>query len=94
MTLQEYLLAQLAEEAAEVAQASSKACRFGLKDYYKGLTDLDRVVGELNDLMGMVDLLQTEGILPGDLFDLNKIEAKKAKARKWMEHARQLGTLI
>jgi NTP pyrophosphatase (non-canonical NTP hydrolase) len=93
MTLQEYLLVQLGEEASEVAHACGKAARFGLRDDYKGKNDQQRVVEELNDLFALVELLQTHNILPLATYDKQQVVVKKEKVRKWMEHAKSLGTL-
>lgn len=93
MTLQEYLLVQLGEEAAEVAHACGKAARFGLNDDYKGKNDRQRLVEELNDLFALVELLQTHNILPLDAYNKQQVASKKEKVRKWMEHSFYLGIL-
>lgn len=93
MTLQEYLLVQLGEEAAEIAHACGKAARFGIYDNYKGKTDQRRIMDELNDLFAMVELLQSHNILPLHTYDKQLVAEKKAKVEKWMQHAKGLGTL-
>lgn len=53
---EKYILTVLAEEAAEVAQAASKAIRFGMdsKNPYNELTNKQTLIDEVNDLMAMI----------------------------------------
>jgi hypothetical protein len=102
MTPTEHVLAVVEEECGEVAEialrmsrAASKALRFGPEDGYPGTERTNRsdLVREFNDLLGSLELMQEQGIeLPG-LFDRAAIDAKKARVRQWMEHARSLGRL-
>lgn len=89
MNRTEHLLTILAEECAEVAQRSSKALRFGLKEIEPGqsLTNEQRICYELNDLLGVVSML---GLLN---IDLESIEAKKIKVETFLEYSRKQGTL-
>jgi len=59
MTLTQYHLIKLAEEAAEVAQIALKAAHFGLSEVQPGMeeTNAERIYGELNDLLAMVHRL-------------------------------------
>ena len=63
MTNLQYLLGKLAEEAAEVAQIALKAQQFGLDEIKPGqpYTNAQRIEQELNDLYGVLTLLQQEG---------------------------------
>lgn len=90
----EYLLSCLSEECAEIAQRASKAQRFGLSEIQpgQGLTNVQRLVGELHDLMGVVQLMEDEGILKVGR-GLEAVAAKKEKLRRFMEYSRQCGTL-
>lgn len=88
MTEQEHLLTCLMEECAEVAQRASKAIRFGMEEVQLG-QDLDnhrRLEHELGDLLGVVDLLR---LTPSAL----SRGKKAAKIKRWMNYARERGTL-
>lgn len=90
----EHLLVCLAEECAEIQQAVSKALRFGLDDGSpdKTTTNAEDIQKELVDLLGVIALLGDEGIMT---FDTTKVDVpeKKAKVRKYMDYARERGTL-
>lgn len=74
------------EEAAEVIQVISKMKRFGIGAKYlregSDTTNTDALNGEIGDLLLMIDLLLSYGII-----DLEKIEQAKqrkiAKLKKW-----------
>ena len=74
-------LVNLIEEAAEVIQASTKIDRFGAASDYNGVTNLEQLIEELNDIQAVVELLQDEGFLPENLYDATKIGAKKEKIK-------------
>lgn len=99
MNKQEHFLVCLAEEAGEIAlavgQASHKALRFGLDDGYPGTGRTNRgdIVQEVNDLMGVLELMQENGMELTGLFDRAAIDAKKEKVRKWMKYAEERGCL-
>lgn len=96
MNVQEHLLTCLAEECAEVAQACSKALRFGLED--KGpnhtLTNAEYISKELTDIFAVIELLVEEGgaALPNP-YNQVEIDAKKERVRKFMQYAIERGTL-
>ena len=89
----EHLLFIASEEAAEVAQRASKCARFGVEDKEPGqdLTNEQRIWGEVNDLMGALELL---GEQLGN-FGLSReaIDAKKAKVEQFLLYSKNLGTL-
>lgn len=96
MTNTQYLLTKVAEEASEIAQIALKTAQFGMSEVYSGatnpdgLTNAERLKGEINDLLGVVDMLIDESefvYMP----DLAAIEAKKAKVRTFREYSRSLG---
>lgn len=93
----EHLLLKLSEEAVETAlemsQLLHKSIIFGLDSRYgEGKpTNLERTVDELNDLLGVVSMLEDEGVLPEDWLDPAKIHAKKEKINKFLEVSRRLG---
>lgn len=92
MNLREYLLQCITEESAEVIQAAGKIQRFGPKDKYpkkyKGTTT-DRLVHELNDLMGAVEEAVSAGILPRNWFRCALVHEKQRKIRKYMKYSRR-----
>lgn len=99
----EHLLTILSEECSEVQVRLSelqirisKALRFGLQEIQPEQlrTNEERIVGELNDLIGVVELLQEE---QGHLLafpDRAAIEAKKLKVSKFRELSRSEGALV
>lgn len=68
------LIAQ--EECAEVIQAISKVFRFGVADEYNGQTNKQRLEEETGDLMCMIDLMISSGII-------DKNEVLKASVQKY-----------
>jgi NTP pyrophosphatase (non-canonical NTP hydrolase) len=91
----EYLLTCLNEECTEIAQATCKALRFGLDDHYPGKesNNLQDIHKELCDLLGVVELIQEEGIFLYPACDRQSIQAKKEKVNKYMEYSQNRGTL-
>lgn len=60
MTELDYLLTKLMEECAEVIQQAAKCQRFGLANHVPGkprYTNADKLHGELDDVMGVLQLL-------------------------------------
>ena len=95
MTRTDHLLAILIEEAAEVQQRATKALRFGLKETQPGqsLDNTERLVGELNDLLAAIDLLQREGILPCTVGDSAALIRKQERIEKYFARSREMGRL-
>lgn len=93
MNRTEHLLSILAEECAEVAQRVTKALRFGLTEVQSGqpLTNAQRITYELGDLMGMVDMLESEGHIesPSD----EAIAKKRVAVEKYLKLSASVGTL-
>lgn len=91
----EYLLASLAEECAEVAQRATKAMRFGVTEVQPGqpLNNAERIMGELEDIRVIVELLREEGVLPVGPIDGEVWDRKIAKVRKFMAYAEECGAL-
>lgn len=89
------LLVQLAEEATEIGKEAAKCLRFGPEEIYPpiGITNAARVKLEINDLMGLIEMLQTEGVLPMPIFDRDLIEAKKLKVEEHLSYSAQCGRL-
>lgn len=97
MNKTEHLLTCLAEEGVEIAlelsKQSCKSLRFGLHDVNvlepKGPTNQERLIDELNDLHGVIELLIEVGALPADWHDRKKVDAKKEKVCKFMDYAKE-----
>jgi hypothetical protein len=62
LTQEQLLLAQVSEESSEVSQIAIKSIRFTLNEVYagQGLTNKERIHQELNDLLGVVRILNRE----------------------------------
>ena len=98
LTVEQHLLACLGEEGSEVSQETAKALRFGIDDdfiddNFSGRTVRERLIAELNDLLGVAQLCVEHGILPRDWQNSMAQYVKKRKVRKFMEYARQTGAL-
>ena len=99
----EHLLTICAEECCEVSKEIHKALRFGLDDQVTldphgprgttGPTNRDKIVEELNDLMGVVKMLVECSALPGDWQDTGRQDRKIEKVLAYMDYARKVGTL-
>jgi hypothetical protein len=103
MNYTEHLLTCLAEECGEVAKEAHKALRFGLYDQVTinpngprgttGPNNKEKIVEELNDLMGVVRMLETCGALPRDWQDAELQDRKVWKVSAFMGYARRVGAL-
>ena len=96
MNNRQHLLVCLAEECAEAQQAVSKALRFGLQDGYPGTTrtTCGDIACEINHLLAVVEMLQDAGaLLHNNIPNRSCIENKKIKVQKFMEYAKNHGTL-
>ena len=97
MNATEHLLTCLAEEGAEITHRSTKCLRFGMTDRNvlnpTGPTNEEHLVGELNDLMAVIELLIEAGVLPEEWQDMALQQAKKDKVQKFMGYADRVGTL-
>jgi len=71
------ILVILGEEAAEVIQETSKTIRFGLDE--KRLNNLEKEIG---DLLAMIDLLESHGVIDSNRLDAAK-HAKIVKLKQW-----------
>jgi NTP pyrophosphatase (non-canonical NTP hydrolase) len=72
------------EECAEVIQAISKIRRFGLENHKYGetYTNAQHLEEELGDLLAMIDLLKSMGIVSDEGLNAAK-QAKIEKLKKW-----------
>jgi hypothetical protein len=98
MTRAQFLLVKLAEEAAEVSQIALKSAQFGLSEVYDTggktpATNLERIHRELDDLMGVLQMLNTEfGFgYPDRVNSAACIEKKIRKVEFWYQYSVDLG---
>jgi NTP pyrophosphatase (non-canonical NTP hydrolase) len=104
MNATEHLLTVLGEECGEIAKEVSKSLRFGLDDKLtldpdgprgtEGPTNREKIVSELNDLVGVVRLLVAHEIISPDWSTPSKQEAKMKKVVAYMGYARKTGALV
>lgn len=103
MTHEEHLLACLAEECGEVSKECHKALRFGMDDQVtldplgprgtEGPTNREKIIMELNDLMGVVHRMVAFGFLPPEWRDSSRIARKVLKLKQYEDYARRIGSL-
>jgi hypothetical protein len=74
----------LQEECAEVIQAVSKISRFGLDNFKPGKpkTNREHLEEELGDMLAMIDILCSMGVVDLDSLRVAKL-AKIEKLKKW-----------
>ena len=95
MNKTEHLLTCLIEECAEIQKSAAKALRFGLDDHAPDgpvITNSDSIAAECIDLLAVIEMLQDENIIPATNTP-QAIQAKKDKVTKYMEYAKNRGTL-
>ena len=103
MNITEHLLTCLSEECSEVAKECAKSQRFGLDDKLtmdpygprgtNGLTNAEKLADELNDLLGVVQMLVDAGAIPFNWQDHAKQEEKKRKVQRFMDYSYRCGVL-
>ncbi len=91
----EHLLTCLAEECTEVGQRVSKALRFGLSEVQNGhaLSNAERIVDELEDLIAVASILEAEGIIADFQPSEVRVADKRARIERFMAISRQQGVL-
>jgi NTP pyrophosphatase (non-canonical NTP hydrolase) len=91
----EHYLICLAEECNEVGQRVHKALRFGLMEVQAGqnLTNAERIVEELKDLLSVAELLYREGMIDNYVPSTRVINTKEEKIKKFFAISREQGTL-
>lgn len=94
LTKEQYLQICAMEEAAEVTQRISKALRFGLDEVQPGqeLTNRLRLEQEIVDFVTVLDKMEELGIIDLSTYE-NAFDAKSEKIDKYMQYAREQGTL-
>lgn len=93
MNREQILLIQLMEESSEVQQNISKTLRFGKDEVYYKLTttNAQRVTQEMEDLIGVFNMLVSEGVLPP--MDTDNCDAKAEKVEKYMVYSKELNII-
>lgn len=93
MTREQYLLVKLAEEASEIAKDAIKAAQFGMhSNYLDSPTNVENIRMELNDLLTVVNMLNTDhglNFMPDGEYQTHKIE----KIKHYMKVSESLGKL-
>lgn len=90
MTRIDYLLVVLAEECAELAQACSKAIRFGLNDDYTLQHPKEMIKREFNDVLAVMEILTTEGVFDALPLDREMITKKQMKIGQFIEYSEKV----
>lgn len=87
MNKRDYLLVCLAEECSEVIKTITKIMRFGENiSYPKGaISNREKLQDELNDIFGVVALLQDNKIINEKTLQGKKVQEKKNKVIKHFE---------
>lgn len=92
MSYEQFLLLKLAEEASEIAQIALKTAQFGMLETIPGGSEnnAERIHSELNDLHGIVSLLNDHTSFGYQVNDY-AIEAKRLKIFKYLNYSVNLG---
>lgn len=92
MDMEQLLLCKLAEECSEVIKLCMKAQQFGLNsiDPESGLSNQDLLHGEINDIMGVVALMNTDLDFKFEV-DSDKTLKKMGKILTYANVSRKLG---
>lgn len=103
MNVNEMLLSRLAQECGEVAHDVLKALDYGLDDKVtldpygprgtEGPTNRERIINELNDVMGVIEMLVYRGILPSNWQNPERQKAKREKVVDYLHYSARVGTL-
>jgi len=97
MKISKHLLTVLGEECLEIAKECSKAVRFGLDDVNPsdpdGPDNQDRIVSELNDLLGVVAMPVERKLIPEGWYNQEAQNMKRQKVERFMSYAASKGEL-
>src|SRR5579872_1371766 len=98
MTLQQFYLAKIAEEASEIAQIALKASQFGLTERYPQdpKNNAERLCAELTDLQAMVLRLVDTSPAGEFWFDIGSLDhvaiaRKLQKVDHYLAYSQSLG---
>ncbi len=97
MNILEHLILRLGEEGSEVSQAVHKTLSFGPDDRSPlnpdGPTNKERIIEELNHVLAVASMLIALGFLPEDWANYEMQSQKIAKVLKYVEYAKERGTI-
>lgn len=95
LSKEQYLLSCLSEECAEVVQRVTKILRFGMTNIQQGQSEdnRERLIYEINDIFGVIELLEENGLDLSTIGDHTQIGKKKAKLLKYMKFSEEKGIL-
>lgn len=84
--LERELLTILAEECCEVGQRVAKALRFGIDEVQTGqnLTNAERIMQELGDVMAVIDQLESIGVVDRPRITDFRV-AKRPKLKSYLQ---------
>lgn len=92
MNRTQILLIKLSEECNEVSHRVAKVLQFGYDDVQPGFdskeTNQKRLIGEINDLLGVLEMLELPGV-----HDEKAMERKRKKVEKYLNYSRKKGIL-
>lgn len=92
LTIDQYLLTKLAEEAAEVAQMAMKTAQFGATEVYQVATNAQRLRNEIFDLLTIVKLLEERKLLDINIQQLHAHETlKRLKIQHYLAYSQGRG---
>lgn len=92
MNNEQYLYMKLSEESSEISKECMKIMQFGLdsRNPDTGVSNIDALNMEINDLLAIIELLQDEGYFTFEK-DETHIENKKLKVSRFRNFSRDLG---
>jgi hypothetical protein len=103
MNENEHLLTVLGEEGGEVAKECAKALRFGIADKLtldpegprgtEGPTNAEKIVAELNDLLGVARMLVSRGVIPAGWESEARQQRKIRRVIQYMNYAVRVDAL-
>lgn len=91
LSREQHLLLKLSEECAEVSQRCAKSIIFGSDEIQPGqkLNNVERLVNELEDLLGVARMLREEKMISAP--DEKNINNKSHRVEHFMELSKQRG---
>lgn len=96
LNLEQYLLAKLAEECAEIAQMALKSSYFGLDEVKQGgdISNRQRLNSEIDDLLIILTFMQVYRVFEYEPESEKSTLAKKLKIEKYWDLATFRGNVV